>query len=194
MNPAADRFTVDSKTICCYIRARKRDVMEKIKIGISSCLIGNPVRYDGGHKLSSSLLDSLGQYIDYLPVCPEAECGMGIPREAMRLEGKSDALHLITRLTREDKTDIMIRWANNRVAQLERENLRGFIFKSDSPSCGMERVKVYDDQDVPVKTGIGLFARIFMEYFPGLPVEEESRLCDAALRKNFIERIFTFQR
>ena len=168
--------------------------MEKIKIGISSCLIGNLVRYDGGQKLARFLLDALGQSIDYLPVCPEAECGMGIPREAMRLEGASDAPHLITRLTREDKTDIMIRWARNRVAQLERENLCGFIFKSGSPSCGMERVKVYDDKDVPAKTGIGLFARIFMEYFPGLPVEEESRLCDAALRENFIARIFTFKR
>lgn len=168
--------------------------MEKIRIGISSCLIGNAVRYDGGHKLARFLLDTLGQYIDYLPVCPEAECGMGIPREAMRLEGKFDALRLITRLTREDKTDIMIRWAKNRVAQLERENLCGFIFKGDSPSCGMERVKVYDDKDVPARTGIGLFARIFMEYFPGLPVEEESRLCDATLRENFIERISTIKR
>jgi len=168
--------------------------MDKIRIGISSCLLGNPVRYDGGHKLSRFLLDTLGRYIDYLPVCPEAECGMGIPREAMRLEGASDAPHLITRFTGEDKTDIMIRWAKNRVAQLERENLCGFIFKSDSPSCGMERVKVYDDQDTPATIGIGLFARIFMEYFPGLPVEEESRLCDATLRENFIERISTFQR
>ncbi len=168
--------------------------MEKIKIGISSCLVGNPVRYDGGHKLSRFLLDGLGQNIDYLPVCPEAECGLGIPREAMRLEGKSDAPHLITRLTREDKTDVMICWAKNRVAQLERENLCGFIFKSDSPSCGMEGVKVYDDKDVPGRSGTGLFARIFMEYFPGLPVEEESRLCDATLRENFIERILTFKR
>ncbi|MHB8137912.1 MAG: YbgA family protein [Smithellaceae bacterium] len=168
--------------------------MEKIKIGISSCLLGNPVRYDGGHKLDHFLRDTLGQYVDYLPVCPEAECGMGIPREAMRLEGKTDAPHLVTRLTREDKTDMMVRWAKKRVVQLAEEDLCGFIFKSDSPSSGMERVKVYDDKGIPAKTGVGIFARIFMEYFPLLPVEEEGRLRDAALRENFIERIFTLKR
>lgn len=168
--------------------------MEKIKIGISSCLLGNPVRYDGGHKLDCFLRDTLGQYVDYVPVCPEAECGMGIPREAMRLEGKTDAPRLVTRRTREDKTDMMVRWAKTRVAELAEENLCGFIFKSDSPSSGMERVKVYDDRGMPAKTGVGIFAWIFMEYFPLLPVEEEGRLHDTGLRENFIERIFTLKR
>lgn len=168
--------------------------MDKIRIGISSCLLGNPVRYDGAHKLNRILLDSLGQDVDYMPVCPEIECGMGSPREATRLEGLSDAPRLITRLTREDRTDMMIRWAKNRVTQLERENLSGFIFKSNSPSCGMERVKIYDDLDVAAGTGTGLFARILMESFPGLPVEEESRLGDRALCEKFIERISTFKR
>jgi len=168
--------------------------MERIKIGISSCLLGNPVRYDGGHKLDRFLRDTLGQYVDYVPVCPEAECGMGIPREAMRLEGKTDAPRLVTRRTREDKTDMMVRWAKTRVAELAEENLCGFIFKSDSPSSGMERVKVYDDKGMPAKTGVGIFARIFMEHFPLLPVEEEGRLHDTGLRENFIERIFTLKR
>ena len=168
--------------------------MEKIKIGISSCLLGNPVRYDGGHKLDRFLRDTLGQYVEYVPVCPEAECGMGIPREAMRLEGKTDAPRLVTRRTREDKTETMVRWANNRIAELTAENLCGFIFKSDSPSSGMERVKVYDDKGMPAKTGVGIFARVFMEYFPLLPVEEEGRLHDTGLRENFIERIFTLKR
>jgi len=168
--------------------------MERIKIGISSCLLGNPVRYDGGHKLDRFLRDTLGQYVDYVPVCPEAECGMGIPREAMRLEGKTDAPRLVTRRTRVDKTDMMVHWAKTRVAKLAEENLCGFIFKSDSPSSGMERVKVYDDKGMPAKTGVGIFARIFMEHFPLLPVEEEGRLHDTGLRENFIERIFTLKR
>jgi uncharacterized protein YbgA (DUF1722 family)/uncharacterized protein YbbK (DUF523 family) len=168
--------------------------MEKIKIGISSCLLGNAVRYDGGHKLDRFLRDTLGQYVDYVPVCPETECGMGIPRESMRLEGKTDAPRLVTHRTREDKTEMMLRWAKKRVAELEAENLCGFIFKSDSPSSGMERVKVYDDKGMPAKTGVGIFARIFMEHFPLLPVEEEGRLHDTGLRENFIERIFTLKR
>jgi len=168
--------------------------MEKIKIGISSCLLGNAVRYDGGHKLDRFLRDTLGQYVAYVPVCPEAECGMGIPREAMRLEGQADSPRLVTRQTRVDKTEMMVRWAQKRVAELEGENLCGFIFKSDSPSSGMERVKVYDEKSMPAKTGVGIFARIFMEYFPLLPVEEEGRLHDTQLRENFIERIFTLQR
>lgn len=168
--------------------------MEKIKIGISSCLLGNAVRYDGGHKLDRFLRDTLGQYVDYVPVCPETECGMGIPRESMRLEGKTGAPRLVTHRTREDKTEMMLRWAKKRVAELEAENLCGFIFKSDSPSSGMERVKVYDDKGMPTKTGVGIFARIFMEHFPLLPVEEEGRLHDTGLRENFIERIFTLKR
>jgi len=168
--------------------------MEKIKIGISSCLLGNAVRYDGGHKLDRFLRDTLGQYVAYVPVCPEAECGLGIPREAMRLEGQADSPRLVTRQTRVDKTDGMVRWAQKRVAELEAENLCGFIFKSDSPSSGMERVKVYDEKGMPAKTGVGIFARIFMEHFPLLPVEEEGRLHDTQLRENFIERIFTLQR
>ena len=168
--------------------------MGKILIGISSCLLGNPVRYDGGHKLDHFLRDTLGQYVDYVPVCPETECGMGIPRESMRLEGKTGAPRLVTHRTREDKTEMMLRWAKKRVAELEAENLCGFIFKSDSPSSGMERVKVYDDKGMPAKTGVGIFARIFMEHFPLLPVEEEGRLHDTGLRENFIERIFTLKR
>ncbi|MEN6509607.1 MAG: DUF523 and DUF1722 domain-containing protein [Smithella sp.] len=168
--------------------------MERIKIGISSCLLGIPVRYDGGHKLDHFLRDTLGQYVDYVPVCPEVDCGMSVPREAMRLEGKPDAPRLMTRSTREDKTDMMMNWAKKRVAQLEAEDLCGFIFKSDSPSSGMERVKVHDDKGMPAKTGIGIFARVFMEKFPLLPVEEEGRLHDAAIRENFIERIFTLRR
>jgi uncharacterized protein YbgA (DUF1722 family)/uncharacterized protein YbbK (DUF523 family) len=168
--------------------------MDKIRLGISTCLLGENVRYDGGHKLDRFLSDTLGQYVDYVPVCPEAECGLGVPREAMRLEGAPDAPRLITHRTKEDKTDKMIAWAEKRLAELETDGLCGFIFKSDSPSSGMERVKVYDEKGMPAKTGVGIFARMFMDRFPLLPVEEEGRLHDTLLRENFIERIFTLRR
>ncbi len=168
--------------------------METIKLGISTCLLGEPVRYDGGHKLDRFLRDTLGQYVQYVPVCPEVECGLGIPRESMHLEGDPGAPRLITTRTRRDMTDQMQNWAQKRARELERENLCGFIFKSNSPSSGMERVKISDDKGMPSKIGIGIFAGIFMQHFPLLPVEEEGRLHDPRLRENFIERIFVFKR
>ncbi len=166
----------------------------KIKLGISSCLMGNSVRFDGGHAWDRYLTDTLGKYVEYVPVCPEVECGLSVPREAMRLVGDANAPRLITVHNKKDYTDKMLRWARKRVAELEQENLCGFIFKSKSPSSGMERVKVYDENGVPAKKGIGIFARSFMEHFPLLPVEEEGRLHDPGLRENFIERIFAYQR
>jgi uncharacterized protein YbgA (DUF1722 family)/uncharacterized protein YbbK (DUF523 family) len=165
-----------------------------IKLGISSCLLGNEVRFDGGHKLDRFLTDTLGRYVTYVPVCPETECGFGIPREPFRLVGDPDTPRLVTVRTRLDQTERMLRWARQRVQKLENEELCGFIFKSGSPSSGMERVKVYDANGVPQKTGRGLFARAFMEHFPLLPVEEEGRLHDPKLRENFIEAIFTLKR
>ena len=168
--------------------------MEKIKLGISTCLLGENVRYDGGHKLDRFLKDTLGQYVEYVPVCPEVECGLPIPREAMHLEGNPDSPRLVTTRTKKDMTDSMVQWARKRVIDLEKEDLCGFIFKSDSPSSGMERVKVYNEKGMPVKKGVGMFARIFMEHFPLLPVEDEGRLHDPKLRDNFIERIFALKR
>lgn len=168
--------------------------MEKITLGISTCLLGENVRYDGGHKHDRFLTDTLGKYVTYRPVCPEVECGLGVPRESMRLLGDPDSPRLVTIRTHQDHTERMIRWARQRVAMLEGENLCGFIFKSDSPSSGMERVKVYKEGGIPEKRGVGIFARIFMEHFPLIPVEEEGRLHDPAIRENFIERIFTLKR
>jgi len=167
---------------------------EKIRLGISSCLLGENVRYDGGHKLDKFLRDTLGQWVDYVPVCPEVECGMPTPREAMHLEGNPNHPRLVTKNSKRDLTDQMLRWAQRRVAELEKENLHGFIFKSRSPSSGMERVKVYNQRGVPHKIGVGLFAKAFMDHFPILPVEEEGRLNDPILRENFITRIFTLKR
>jgi uncharacterized protein YbgA (DUF1722 family)/uncharacterized protein YbbK (DUF523 family) len=168
--------------------------MEKIKLGISACLLGETVRYDGGHKLDRFLTDTFGQYVQYFPVCPEVECGLGVPRESMYLEGNPDSPRLITSRTKQDMTERMVSWAKKRAAELEKEDLCGFIFKSDSPSSGMGRVKVYNEKGMPVKKGIGMFARIFMEHFPLLPVEDEGRLHDPKLRENFIERIFSLKR
>jgi uncharacterized protein YbgA (DUF1722 family)/uncharacterized protein YbbK (DUF523 family) len=165
-----------------------------INLGISSCLLGNHVRYDGNSSWDRFLTDTLGRYVKYVPVCPEVECGLGVPRDFMRQVGDVNTPRLVTTRTGKDFTDKMISWAHTRVVELEQENLCGFIFKKNSPSSGMERVKVYNEKGVPVKKGIGIFARIFIEHFPLLPVEEDGRLHDVILRENFIERIFTLKR
>jgi uncharacterized protein YbgA (DUF1722 family)/uncharacterized protein YbbK (DUF523 family) len=167
---------------------------ERIKIGISTCLLGENVRYDGGHKHDRYVTDTLGSYLDFVPVCPEVESGLPVPREAMRLVGDPETPRLVTIRTRVDHTDRMLSWAGKRLRSLAREDLCGFIFKGGSPSSGMERVKVYDANGVPAKKGRGIFARAFMERFPRIPVEEDGRLHDPGLRENFIERIFTLKR
>jgi len=166
----------------------------KIKLGISACLLGEKVRFDGSHQWDRFITGTLGKYVDFVPVCPEVECGFGVPREPMRLAGNPDNPRLITVRTGVDHTDRMVNWAKKRVRELEAEELCGFIFKSDSPSNGLERVKVYNAQGVPVKKGVGIFAHLFMEHFPLLPVEDEGRLHDLNLRENFIQRLFAFKR
>ena len=168
--------------------------MEKVRLGISTCLLGEPVRYDGGHRLDRFLTDTLGRYVEYVPVCPEAECGFGTPRESMHLEGDPQAPTLVTSRTKRDVTDQLLSWAHKRVVELERENLCGFIFKSNSPSSGMERVKIFGRDGMPRKIGTGLFAGVFMKHFPLVPVEEDGRLHDPVLRESFIERIFVLKR
>lgn len=168
---------------------------EKIRLGISSCLLGNNVRYNGGHQLDKFITGTLGNYVEFVPVCPEVECGLGVPRETMRLVGSMENPRLMTSKTGIDHTEKMQSWARNRVQELEKENLNGFIFKAKSPSSGMERVRVYhQDNSRFVGTGPGVFAKIFMEHFPLLPVEEDGRLHDIRLRENFIEQIFVYKR
>ncbi|PKN66012.1 MAG: DUF1722 domain-containing protein [Deltaproteobacteria bacterium HGW-Deltaproteobacteria-15] len=168
--------------------------MEKIRLGISACLLGQNVRYDGGHKLDRYLTETLGKYVEYVPVCPEVECGLGVPREAMRLVGDSESPRLVTVKTKQDLTERMMTWAGKRVKELEKEGLCGFVFKRGSPSSGMERVKVYNERGMAEKKGRGMFAGAFMDHFPLIPVEEEGRLHDPKLRENFIERIFALMR
>jgi uncharacterized protein YbgA (DUF1722 family)/uncharacterized protein YbbK (DUF523 family) len=168
--------------------------MNKITLGISSCLLGNPVRYDGGHKLDHFLTDTLGQYVEWVSVCPEVESGLPVPREAMHLVGDPGDPRLVTVRSGIDHTARMKRWAKKRSAELEREGLCGFVFKSRSPSSGMRGVKIYTEAGMPNTTGSGIFAHAFMKHFPLLPVEDEGRLHEPALRENFIERVFVYRR
>ena len=167
---------------------------KKIPMGVSSCLLGNEVRFDGGHKHDRYITGTLGNYFEFVAVCPEVECGLSIPRESMRLVGDPESPRLVTSRSGLDLTEQMNGWVQKRVRELAKEDLCGFIFKSKSPSSGMERVKVYDRNNVPRAVGVGLFARAFKENFPLLPVEEEGRLHDIVLRENFIESVFVYQR
>ena len=164
-----------------------------IAVGVSSCLLGEPVRYDGGHKHDHYITDTLGRFFRFVPVCPEVECGLPVPREAMRLEGDPAAPRLIAPRSGRDLTERMQAWCREKVAALESEELCGFIFKKNSPSSGLFRVKVYQGGR-PARSGRGLFAAAVTERFPLLPVEEEGRLYDMDLRENFIERVFAYRR
>lgn len=164
-----------------------------IKIGVSSCLLGGTVRYDGGHKHDSYITDTLGKFFRFVPVCPEVDCGLPTPREAMRLEGNPHNPRLVTLKTHIDLTEQMLAFCREKVEKLEVEDICGFIFKKGSPSSGLMRVKVYG-KGGPAKTGRGLFAAAVVKRFPLLPVEEEGRLRDIAIRENFIERVFAWRR
>jgi len=165
-----------------------------IRVGVSACLLGERVRYDGGHKQDRYISDTLGRFFSFLPVCPEVECGLPVPREAMRLEGDPDQPRLITLQSRMDKTEQMLAFCANKVRELESEDLCGFIFKQNSPSSGLLRVKVYGPAGTPPQSGSGLFAAAVARHFPLLPLEEEGRLNGPAIRENFIERVFCYRR
>lgn len=166
-----------------------------LKLGISSCLLGQKVRYDGGHKRDRFLTDLLGEYVDWVPVCPEIEIGLGTPRPTIRLQADARGLvHLVMPSSGQDLTETMRSYAVDRVDALAKHDLSGYVLKKDSPSCGLERVKVYDVNDVPARTGIGTYTEVLLTMLPHLPVEDEGRLNDARLRENFISRIFAYRR
>jgi uncharacterized protein YbgA (DUF1722 family)/uncharacterized protein YbbK (DUF523 family) len=166
-----------------------------LRLGVSSCLLGASVRYDGGHKRDRFLTDVLGRYVEWVPVCPEVESGMDTPRESVRLEGDVAAPRMVGVGSRTDHTAAMRRFAAARVRALAALELSGYVFKKDSPSCGMERVRVYPERGgTPGRRGRGIFAAALMDALPFLPVEEEGRLNDPVLRENFIERIFCYRR
>jgi uncharacterized protein YbgA (DUF1722 family)/uncharacterized protein YbbK (DUF523 family) len=166
---------------------------KKPLVGISTCLLGENVRHDGGHKLNLYLRDTLGKYVDYIAVCPEVECGMGVPREAVHLVDLDGDIRLITTKTNTDMTEKMKSWMEKRLKDLSKRALCGFIFKSKSPSSGLFNIKVRRKNSVR-KNGTGIFARGFTERFPLISVEEDERLNDDRLRENFIERIFLMHR
>ncbi len=164
-----------------------------LRIGISRCLLGDNVRYDGGHKRDGFLIETLGRSVEWVPVCPEVEVGLWTPREPMRLLGDLHGPRLITINTGIDHTDAMNRFARQRVCELDALNLSGFVFKSDSPSCGISGVSIFNKQGAETQDGVGLFARAFRVRFPLMPVEEESRLHDPQAVKNFLERVLAYR-
>lgn len=170
--------------------------MNKITVGVSQCLLGERVRYDGQHKHDRYITGTLGQFFDWVPICPEVECGLPIPREAMRLigESKDQPPKLMTRKTKKDITPMMVEWAEQRLDQLVNENICGYIFKSRSPSSGMTGVKIYSADGMPKWTGPGIFAGMLQKRMPSLPVIDEGRLHDPGLRENFIEHVFVYHR
>ncbi len=169
---------------------------DPIKIGISACLLGEKVRYDGQGALARHLTGTFAGYFDFYPICPEVGCGMGVPREAVRLVGTVDAPRLVGRQTGQDWTDAMRAWAETVWPEMEKQRLCGFIFKAKSPTSGFQRIKVYPESGgQPVSyAGVGLFAGMVMDRFPLLPVEDDGRLHDVGLRANFIERVFVEHR
>lgn len=167
---------------------------ERLRVGISACLLGHEVRYDGGHKRDPFLTDTLGAWVEWVPMCPEVELGLGIPRETIRLEGDPAAPRLVAPKSGADHTRAMAALARARAEALARQRLVGYVLKKDSPSCGMERVRVWARGRMPARTGVGAFARVLMDRIPLLPVEEEGRLHDPVLRENFVERLFAYDR
>ena len=171
------------------------DAVDRPRIGISACLLGDEVRFDGGHKRDAFLTDVLGPHVEWVRVCPEVEVGMGTPRETLRLvRAAGGEIRMVTTRTVVDHTASMQRWARMRLDELASEDLSGYVLKSASPSCGMERVKVFGGNGMPHRDGRGLFADALLKRFPNLPVEEDGRLWDARLRENFIERVFAHRR
>jgi uncharacterized protein YbgA (DUF1722 family)/uncharacterized protein YbbK (DUF523 family) len=168
-------------------------MVNRISIGASACLLGEKVRYDGGDKLDHFLTGTLGTFFTFVPVCPETGCGLPVPREVMRLEEEPQSPRLFTIRGRVDLTERMIAYCRRTVTNLEQEELCGFIFKKNSPSCGLFRVNVYN-RGISAKSGRGLFAAAMAGHFPLLPVEEEGRLYDMTIRENFIERVFAYRR
>ncbi len=171
-----------------------KSMSDKIRIGVSSCLLGNEVRFDGGHKRNEFVTDIFGPFVEFVPVCPEVEIGMGTPRESIALHRSGGEVLLLGNRSGADFTAKMRTYTEKRTRALEADELSGYILKKDSPSCGMERVRLYGENGMPSRDGVGMFASALMRRYPNLPVEEEGRLTDAKLRENFVERVFAYQR
>jgi uncharacterized protein YbbK (DUF523 family) len=172
----------------------RRPPREEVRIGISACLLGQKVRYDGGHKLDPLVTGVLAELVTFVPVCPEVEMGMPVPRPAIRLVRLGGQLRLVEPRSGADHTEAMRRWARARVKALAGLDLAGYLLKKDSPSCGLERVEVHAGKGPGRRDGVGLFAQELRRQLPLLPVEEEAGLGDPALRERFVERVFAYHR
>jgi uncharacterized protein YbbK (DUF523 family) len=168
---------------------------DPIPVLISACLLGEKVRYDGGHKLDRFLLENFGKIVRWVPICPEVGCGLSVPREPMVLKGDPAAPRLAGVNSGTDHTERMMRWANVRLRELEPVGLSGYICKKNSPSCsGIGRIEVVGDSGAAAGPGSGIFTKAFVEHFPHVPVEEEGLLRDPAVREKFLERAFALHR
>ncbi len=170
-----------------------KQIADTIKIGVSACLLGRKVRFDGGHKRSRFVTDALGDHFEFVAFCPEVAIGMGTPRQPIRLVGDIQNPEAVGVRNSELNVSQPLRDYGKKAAA-DMHELCGFIFKKDSPSCGMERVKIYSDKGMPERSGTGLFAHQIMKAHPLLPVEEEGRLNDAGLRENFVTRVYVYAR
>jgi uncharacterized protein YbbK (DUF523 family) len=172
--------------------------LPRLRLGVSACLLGAEVRYDGGHKRDAFLVDTLGSRVEWVPVCPEVEVGMGTPRPPIRLERHEEKIRLVMPSTGEDLTDRMRAWAERRAATLRALDLDGYVLKKGSPSCGLERVEVYPAEagagGGPTQDGRGLFAAALVAALPDLPVEEEGRLNDPSRRESFLAQVLLYHR
>ena len=172
----------------CYV-AQRRTMSKKIKIGVSSCLLGNNVRYDGGNKLDQHLIDTLGRIALWVPICPEVESGLPVPREAMQLVADGPRICLITVETKQDRTEVLTRWGEEKLKRLEQEGVRGFVLKARSPSCGVHNAPFFSSAGDAQGAGAGLFAKAVINHFPSLPVVDEERLRDPDVRELFLRRL-----
>jgi len=167
--------------------------IDKIAIGVSSCLMGEMVRYDGAHQRNAYLCSELNRYFSYIPICPEMGIGLGRPRPTISLVGEAGKERALIRDGNEtDLTQALEQFAESQQGKLK--EVRGYVLKSKSPSCGMKAVKLHKSLNGMMlgKFGVGVYAKRLMELFPHLPIEEEGRLNDAVLRENFIERVFAY--
>ena len=178
--------------------------MDRPRIGISRCLLGDEVRYDGGHKRDAFLLDTLGRDVDWVAVCPEVEIGMGTPREPIQLVAAADGwlsgehrTRLLGVSSGRDWTPAMDSWSRQRLRELAAAGLSGYVLKSGSPSCGMDSVRILANDGTnegPAQTGRGLFAQALMDEMPDLPVEDDERLHDPRVRSAFMARVLDYHR
>lgn len=165
--------------------------INNIRIGISACLIGQKVRYDGSDKEDFFIKEKLGKFVLWIPICPEVEAGLPVPREPMQLEGDPESPRLMTIETRKDKTKVLEKCIHHKMKELIKSDICAFIFKSGSPSCGIRDIRIYNPKTGKVKKGRGIFADAFIKTFPHIPVEDDKKLQEPQMIEKFLLKIFS---